>query len=72
MEHQSNKHGKWDPTEDLMVPFEHYSFHASAFVIDTIANNSIPIVKFDVLGTLDNFVIRSHEITDMNSFTYEL
>ena len=54
-----------------MVPFEHYSFHASAFVIDPIANNSVLIVKFDVLSTLDNFVIRSQEMADMNSFTYE-
>ena len=54
-----------------MVPFEHCSFHASAFVIDPIANDSISTAKLDVLGTFDNLIVRSHEITDMNSFTYE-
>lgn len=70
-EHKFNKYGKWDHIEDLMVPFEHYNFHALAFAIDPTTNNSVHIAKFGVLDTLGNFIIRSHDTTDTSNFTYE-
>jgi len=71
MEHQLNKHGKWDPSEDFMVPFEHYSFHAVAFAIDPTTNSSVHIVMFGVLDILGDFVIRSQDAADTSKFTYE-
>jgi len=71
MDHQFNKHGKWDPTQDLMVPFEHYGFHTSAFAIDPLTNNSIQIATFCILDTLGDFDVRSYDATDTIKFTHE-
>jgi len=71
MNHQFDKHGKWDPTQDLMVPFEHYSFHASAFAIDPVTNNSVKIAMFGIADTLGDYVVRSCDAEDAIKFTYE-
>ena len=67
MEHQFNKHGK----RDLMVPFEHYSFHAFTFAVDPITNDSVPITTFGIFDALGDFIIHSHDATGANNFTYE-
>jgi len=71
MEHRFHKHGKWDPIEDFMVPFEHYSFHAVAFAINPTTNNSVHISMFGILDILGDFVIRSHDAADTSKFTHE-
>ena len=53
-----------------MTPFQHYSFNAIAFAIDPTTNHSVHIVTFDVLDTLGNFVIRSHDMAETNNLTY--
>lgn len=45
-EHRFDKYARWDPIEDLMVPFEHYTFHAFAFAIDPTRNHSVDIATF--------------------------
>ena len=70
-EHRLGKHGKWDRTKDLMVPFQHYSFRALAFAIDPTTNRSVHVVMFGVLDILDGFVIRSHDVADRSKFTYD-
>ena len=70
-EHQFDKCGKWDPTQDLVIPFEHYSFHASAFAIDPITNGSVKLTTFGIVDTLGDFVIRSYDVADTTKFTYE-
>ena len=70
-EHQFDKYGERDPTEDLMIPFEHYDFHAFAFAIDPTTNSSAHIAVFGVFSTLADFVIRSHDAADTNKFTYD-
>ena len=69
--HQFDKYGKWNPTEDLMVPFEHYEFRAFAFAIDPTTNSSVHIAMFGILDTLANFVICSHDTADTSKFTYD-
>ena len=54
-----------------MVPFERYTFHAFAFAIDPTTNSSVHIAMFSVLDTLADFVIRSHDATDVSKFTYD-
>ena len=71
VEHQFDKCGKWDPTQDLVVPFGHYGFHASAFAIDPLTNRSVQIAMFGILDTLGDFVIRSYDAADTTKFTYE-
>jgi len=71
MNHQFDKHGKWDTTQDLMVPFERYSFHASAFAIDPVTNNSVKIAMFGIADTLGDYVVRSCDAADAIEFTYE-
>ena len=71
MEHQFDKCGKWGPTQDLVVPFEHYGFHASAFAIDPLTNGSIQIAMFGIADTLGDYVIRSYDTADTTKFTYE-
>ena len=71
VEHRFNKYGRWDPTKDLMVPFERYSFHAVAFAIDPTTNRSVHIATFGVLDILGDFVIRSHDTADTSKFTYK-
>ena len=70
-EHQFDKCGKWGPTEDLMVPFERYNFHAFAFAIDPTTNSSVRIAMFGVLDTLADFVIRSRDAADTRKFTFD-
>jgi hypothetical protein len=70
-DHQFGKYGNWDPTQGLMVPFEHYDFHAFAFAIDPLTNNSVQIATFGIADTLGDYVIRSYEVTDAIKFTYE-
>ena len=71
IEHQFDKSGKWDSTRDLVVPFEHYSFHASAFAIDPLTNGSIQIAMFGIFDALGDYVIRSYDAADTMRFTYE-
>jgi len=71
MDHQFNKRGEWDSTQDLMVPFEHYGFHTSALAIDPLTNNSVQIATFCILDTLGDFFIRSYDATDTTKFTHE-
>ena len=71
VEHRFDKCGEWDPTRDLVVPFEHYSFHASAFAIDPLTNKSVQIAMFGIVDTLGDFVIRSYDATGTTNFTYE-
>ena len=71
MEHKFNRHGKWDPNEDFMDPFEYYSFHAVAFAIDPTTNSSVHVSVFGVLDTLGDFVIHSHDTADTSAFTYK-
>ena len=70
-EHQFDKYDKWGPTHDIVVPFKHYSFHAFAFAIDPITNNSVQIAIFGIADTLGDFVIRSYDAADTTKFTYE-
>ena len=69
--HIFDEHGKWDPTEDLMVLFQHYSFNTFTFAIDPATNNSVRIATFDVLDVLGDFVIRSRDAADTIEFTYD-
>jgi len=41
MEHRFDRYGEWDPTQDIMAPFERYGFRASAFAIDPLTNGSV-------------------------------
>jgi len=70
-DHQFDKCGKWDSTQDLVVPFEHYNFHASAFAIDPLTNNSVQIAMVGIIDTLGDYIIRSYDATDTAKFTYE-
>ena len=70
VQHRFDKHGKWDPTKDLMVPFQHYSFNAFAFAIDPITNYSVRIATFGVLDILGDFVVHSRDVADTNEFTF--
>ena len=70
-EHRVNKRGKWDPTKDLLVPFQRYSFNAFTFAIDPITNRSVHIAKFGILDVLHDFVVRSHDVADTRMFTYD-
>jgi len=70
-DHQFDKRGKWDPTQDLVVPFEHYGFHASVFAIDPLTNSSVQIAMFGIANTLGDFVIHSYDAADTTKFTYE-
>jgi hypothetical protein len=70
-DHQFGKYGNWDPTQGLMVPFEHYDFHAFAFAIDPLTNNSVQIATFGIADTLGDYVIHSYDVEDMMKFTYE-
>ena len=70
-EHQFDKRGKWDPTQDLVVPFEQYGFRASAFAIDPLTSNSVQIAIFGIVNTLGDFVIRSYDVADTTKFAYE-
>ena len=71
VEHQVDKYGKWDPTQDLTVPFERHSFYASVFAIDPIANSSVQIAMFGILDAPESFVIRSYNAAGTSKFTYE-
>ena len=71
VEHQFDKCGKWDPTQDPLVPFGHYGFHASAFAIDPLTNRSVQIAMFGIADTLGDYVIRSYDVADTTEFTYE-
>ena len=71
IEHQFDKCGEWDPTQDLVVPFEHYSFHASVFAIDPLTNGSIQIAMFGIFDALGDYVIRSYDAAGTTKFTYE-
>jgi len=71
VDHQFDKHGKWNLAQDLIVPFEHYGFHTSAFAIDPLTNNSVQIATFFILDTLGDFVARSYDVTDTTRFTHE-
>jgi len=71
MDHQFDKHGKWDPTQDLMVPFGRYGFHASAFAIDPLTNRSVQLAMFGVADTLNDYIIRSYDVAGTTKFTYE-
>ena len=71
IEHQFDKSGEWDPTQDLVVPFEHHSFHASAFAIDPLTNSSIQIAMFGIFDALGDYVIRSYDAAGTTKFTYE-
>ena len=70
-EHQFDNCGKWDPTQDLVVPFKRYGFHAFAFAIDPTTNNSVRIATFGIVDTLSDFVIRSYDVADMTKLTHE-
>ena len=70
-EHQVDKYGKWDPTQDLVVPFKRYSFYASTFAIDPVTNGSVQIATFGILDTLGSFAIRSYDAAGASNFTYE-
>lgn len=69
--HRFDERGKWDPTEDLMVLFQHYSFNTFAFAIDPATNDSVHVVTFGVLDILGDFVIRSRDAADTIEFTYD-
>jgi len=71
VEHQFDKCGKWNPSQDLVVPFEHYGFHASVFAIDPLTNSSVKIAMFGIADTLGDFVIRSYDVADTTELTYE-
>jgi len=71
MDHQFDKNGKWDPTQDLMVPFERYGFHASAFAIDPLTNKSVQISMFGIADALNDHIIRSYDTAGTTKFTYE-
>ena len=71
MDHQFDKHGKWDPTHDLLVPFERYGFHASAFAIDPLTNNSVQLAMFGIADALNDYIIHSYDTAGTAKFTYE-
>jgi len=71
MNHQFDKHGKWDPTKDLLVPFERYGFHASAFAIDPLTNESVQISMFGIADALNDHIIRSYDTAGTAKFTHE-
>jgi len=71
MDHQFDKHGKWDPTQDLMVLFERYGFHASAFAIDPLTNRSVQLAMFGIADALSDYIIRSYDVAGTTKFTYE-
>jgi len=71
MEHRFEKFGKRTRTENLMDPFQRYSFNTFVFAIDTLTNHTVDIVMFGILDTLGDFVIRSHDAPDTSEFTYD-
>ena len=69
-QHSFDERGKWNPTKDLMIPFQQYSFNAFAFAIDPTTNRSVPIAMFGVLDILGDFLIRSQDAGGMGKFTF--
>ena len=51
-----DKYGKWDPTRDLMIPFERYNFYPSAFAIGPGTISSVQIATFGIPDTLARFL----------------
>jgi len=52
MEHRFKKYCKRDPAENLVVPFQHYTFDAFVFAIDPTTNRSVQVIMFSILDTL--------------------
>ena len=71
MDHQFDKNGKWDPTQDPMVPFERYGFHALAFAIGPLTNKSVRLTIFGIADALSDYTIRSYDAAGTTKFTYE-
>ena len=69
-EHRFDKYGERELTEDLMVPFKRYDFHAFTFAVDPTTNNSVHIAVFGVFDTLADFVIHSRDAAGTSKFTY--
>jgi len=53
------------------APFDGYSLSVPAFVIDTVANEPIPIVAFTVGQAPDSFDISSVEVVTTSNYTYD-
>jgi len=58
------------PLEQLPVPFDSYIFHAYAFAINPVTNQSVDIVKFSVPDPPSGFTVSSSEIGVAKPFTY--
>lgn len=71
VDHQFDKRDKWNPTRDLVVPFERYGLYASAFAIDPLTNGSVQVAMFGIADTLGDYVIRSNDAAGTTNFTYE-
>jgi len=70
-EHRFDKYGKRNPTENLMVPFQRYSFNAFVVAIDPGTNLSVHIDMFGILDTLGDFVIQSQDVVATSELTYD-
>ena len=70
-EQRFDRYGRRDPAENLMVPFQHYSFNSFVFAIDPNTNLSIPIKIFGIRDTLGDFVIRSRDAAATSELTYD-
>jgi len=71
VEHRFDKFGKRAPTENLMDPFQCYSFNAFIFAIDPAMNSTIHITMFSVLDSLGDFVVHSHDAPDTREFVHD-
>ena len=70
-EHRFERCSEQDPTENLAVQFQRYSFNAFVFAIDPTTNHSVHIAMFGILDALGDFVIHSHDAPDTTEFTYD-
>ena len=70
-QHRIHKYGKWDPIEQLRVPFDRYDFSAFAFAVNPLTNHSIRIELFAITNNLGDFVLHSHDVASTNKFIYD-
>ena len=71
VEHRFSKYGEWGSDKNHVVPFHHFNLNTFAFAIDPTTNHSVHVTMFGVLGTVGDFVIRSHDVANTSEFTYD-
>ena len=69
-EHRIHEYNILDPSRQSKVSPAHYFFDTFAFVIEPTANHSVHIATLAVTGTVDDYVVHSHNAAATNLFTF--